>query len=544
MAAGVDADNGRKVAWIGARWIGSVLDKRLPLPIRFLPYIFIFLYLFISFNIIEFISLKELYLIKEINLAWILEWTLLQSLASATISTLLGIPVGIASGYYGSRIARTYRILGLPVFMAPTVAVVLGFNWLYTIGILPQRLFYAPLGIILVHSYFNIPLTAVLVDSSLRGSASELIEYLSSLRLKPGKLALILVQLASPGILTAWLLSFIYSFIGLATPLMIPGAAYHYYTLEAWIYTLYYGFLGYRGLAALLAILQAIFLLTVSTLMLYTHKRLPRGELAEKTWFPPWKTRGKLVLEAYSGLMLLLLYAPLLGVFIESLTGPNGFTLEAYKRLLTGSLPLPPGANPLRSIVLSLVYALGTAIAATALALIVALGGSTRRVASMVPLVVSPVMAGMGAYIFLYKPLSGLIGDLSAILFIIIFLHTIAALPLSSRSIEVGLARLSNELLAYLSQLKISMLRLLITIARATGPALVASVLLASVVSLGEFGATLVVTDPRTWSLGVLAYELYSMGRVVKEASAAASLLLLLTMVFVFMVSRRVKEWF
>ena len=482
--------------------------------------------------------------LERIRLDWILAWTIAQASASATISVLLGLPVGIAAAWYGSRAARAWRILGLPVFMAPSVSVVLGFRALAEYGLAPGWAARAPWGIIVVHSYYNIPLSAVLSYSSIAWVAGELVDYVESLGLRGWRLwRRVLLPAALPGAMAAWLLAFTYSFTGLAAPLMVEGAAYKYYTLEAWIYTLYWGFPAWRLSAAVLSILQSGLLLVLAyALLRYTERR-------EHVEAPAPAKAGRLgaaLLEAYSLTLLAALYAPLASVVAYSLVDPytGRVTLEAYERLFHGPLPLPPGASAAKSIAWSIFYATATSMLATISSLTPALGGRARRLASLAPLTVSPVIAGVGLHLTLYHPLSTRIGHTATVVLLIVLTHTAIAVPLASRALELGIRRIPREALDYLASLPLSPWRHALLILASAGPGTVAAALLSAVSSLGEFGAALVITEPSTWSLGVLTYNLYSAGRLLHVASASATILLALTLAATAAAASRLKQWF
>ncbi len=517
---------------------------RLPGWLKTLTFIIIFSYTLPPLILILYLPRAPLDLLGKLNLSWIIEWTFIEAFASASIASLIGLPIGIAASYYGDRISRVYRILGLPVFMAPSVSVVLGFRWLAEItGI--HAFVKAPLGIIIIHSYYNIPLAAVLTYASIAGTTGELLDYAETIGLRGVKLwRSLLVPSALPGLISAWLLSFIYSFIGLAAPLMVQGAAYRYYTLEAWIYTIFSGFPEYTSLAALLSIGQASLLAFIALLIIKSSEsriRAPLGEI-------PSKPRGskpiRIMFSIYAIIILVYLYLPLTGVFLYSFTYSNGISLTAYYRLFHGPLPLPPAASFPRSLINSLVYASITILLVVLLSIPIATSkGIVERMAGLSPLLFSPVTVGLALYLILYHPLSLILGDTFSVILLVSLAHTSAALPLASRAIDQTLARVPRETMQFLLQLGLSSDKLLINLLRISGPGLVSASLLSIVASLGEFGATLVITNPSTWSLGVLTYNLYSAGRFFPVACASASILLALTLIVTALLSRKIKEW-
>lgn len=524
----------------------SLVSARLPVSVKILAYMIVLLFATAPIPLLFYLPRAPLSLITQVNLSWIIEWTLLEAAASATIAVLVGAPVGIAAGYYGSRPARLYRVLGLPVFMAPSVAVVLGFRWLAGLPYMPGWIARAPWGIIVVHSYFNIPLAAVLVYSSIAGVSREIVDYLESIGVRGWRIwRLLLIPASLRGSLSAWILTFIYSFTGLAAPLMVEGSAYRYYTLEAWIYTIFRGFPSYRILAVLLTLLQAGFLTMVAVLFLRSQFKAAAAELGEATRRPR-ETGWRLALDAYSTIVLAYLYAPILGVLLMSFTTGRGIGLDNYARLIQGPLPVPPGASFARSILNSIVYA-SIAVAGSILVSLPLVAGKRRLLGSLAgvsPLVISPVTLGISLYLVYYTRLHGIIGHTPTILFLVGLSHIAMALPLASRAVDSALSRLPGEVLEFMVMVGLKGYRLLTLLARSSGPGLVSAAMLAAASSLGEFGATLVLTEPSTWSLGVLTYNLFGAGRLLGVASASASVLLAMSLALLFLVARNLREWF
>jgi thiamine transport system permease protein len=523
----------------------SLLYKRIPLWLRALTLLVVLSYVIPPILLTIYLPGAPTSILHRINLPWILEWTLFQAVVSATVAAVIGAPIGIAAAYYGSKVARSYRILGLPVFMAPSVSVVLGFRWLaQSTGI--EAFAKAPAGIILVHSYYNIPLAAVLAYSSVTGIIGELIEYVESIGIRGIRLwRTLLLPSALPGLASAWLLAFTYSFMGLAAPLMTEGAAYRYYTLEAWIYTIFSGFPNYLRVAAALSVGQASLLAIVVVAILKASESRPRAPLEGLFTKPKYRSITYFLLEAYSLIVLVYLYLPLTGVFLESITGSSGFTFLAYERLIHGNVPLPPGASFARALVNSLAYAGLTVLLAVFLSLPIALSkGVEQRLAGLAPLLFSPVTVGLALYLEVYRVLATVIGGTLAVVLLVALSHTSAAMPLASRAIDQALSRVPQETMQFLAQLRLRGTQLLYHLLSIGRPGVASAALLSAAASLGEFGATLVITTPSTWSLGVLTYNLYSAGRFLPEASASASILLGISILVSTMLSNKIKEWF
>ncbi len=484
----------------------------------------------------------------------ILSWTTIQAAASATISTVVGWPIGILAGFYGHRLSLMTRIAGFPVFMAPSVAVVLGFIALYgSGGIVSQWITQARLlaqgwtGIIAVHSYYNIPLAIVLTYASAIAAEKPSIELIRLYHVSPHKLWFrVLLPISSRGAIMAWLLAFVYSFTGLAAPLMLEGTAYKYYTLEAWIYTLFYGFPGYLATAVWLAVFQILLLTMVAFALVVFSEYMPRATRFVRAGVLMLSRRANIIATIYTILVLVFLYAPLVAVVYVSFWDPyRGWSgLQNYVDLLTGEAPLPLGVSLVKAIMNTLAYALATA----SLSLIASIGVSwtgSRLLAalSFISIAASPVVLGLALYLSYYHMLASVIGPSTAPIPMIVLSHTAVSLPLAARSVWLGLTRLRRELLDMLLISGVKGWRLAFTLLSLSPSSLATAILLSIVASMGEFGATLVLSTPETWSLGILVYHLYGAGRTLGYAAAACSILLLFVLLVTAMGSRWLREW-
>ncbi len=460
------------------------------------------------------------------SLARVLLWTLLQAAASASIAVAAGWPLGVLAGFYRSRLARVAVALSFAPFMSPVVVVALALRSLYGVGGLLYRL--APslrllaegwTGVIALHSYFNIGLAAVVTAAAAASVERSVVEHALQLGLR-GRLLLskLILPATWRAVLYAWSLAFLYSFAS-AGPLMVQGAAYRYYTLEAWLYTLYSAFPSLYGLTASLAVLELAIAASVAaaiTAAVGGAAALPvavRGEgvLQPRGWLRAVGSLYALVVTAY-------LYLPLAALALEASRASLHLLLEA-SRIGPGL----PGA-----VLNSLAYAAATA----AIALLAGAAAAPSRALAVLTLsliAVAPVAYGVTATLAYYRPLAGHLGATLASLLLILMAHTAVALPLSTRILATAWQRTPREMMDYMLALGLRGAKLLAHWLRTVRHQATIAAALAAAASLGEFGATLVVSTPRTWSLTVLVYHLYESGRLLPEASLAALLLELLT---------------
>jgi thiamine transport system permease protein len=403
--------------------------------------------------------------------------------------------------------------------MSPVVVVALGLRSLYGRGgllysFIPQLEFLAKgwTGVIALHSYFNIGLAAAVVAASASSVERSIIEHALVIGLRGWKLwRHLLIPTTAEAALYAWSLAFLYSYAS-AGPLMVEGAAYKYYTLEAWLYTLYSGFPNLAGLTASLALLElglAAAIAASIVAFLGGLAALPIAVRGEGVIKPGRAAR--LVACIYSLIVISYLYSPLIALAFEA--------SRASLRLLMEASSIGPGLGG--AILNSAIYAAATVAISLPLG-VSAAPSRAMAVATLSLIAVAPVAYGVTATLAYYHGLAGILGPVLASALLVITAHTASALPLTTRVLATAWERTPRELLEHMLTLGLRGLRLLHHWLRATRASVVIAAALAAAASLGEFGATLVVSIPKTWSMTVLVYHLYSSGRLLPEASLAA----------------------
>lgn len=448
------------------------------------------------------------------DLGWLVAWTLGQAVASASLAVAIGWPLGIASGFYGCRAARTAVVLGLAPFMSPVVVAALGLRVLYS-GTPLGFLAWGWSGVVALNSYFNIGLAASLVDAAARGVEESVLEHARLLGLRgPSLWRRLLLPSTARAAAAAWGLAFLYSATS-ASPLVVAGAAYRYYTVEAMLYSLYTGFPSLRGAVAALALAELVAAaLFAAALLAYTRRLVPAPVTARPRGLPlhgAWR----LLAATYAVAVTVYLYAPLAALAAEAASASPGFLAE----LASGM-----GPGLLRATVNSIVYASATVAAAVPLGLAVAESRSLS-VAALSAVAVAPVAYGVSATIEYFEPLSRLLGPAGASVALILLAHLAAALPLASRALDEARERLGRAVREHMLLTGIRGAGYMRHLLAAQAAAAAAAAGLAAAASLGEFGASIVVSVPETWSLTVLVYNLLEAGRALPEACLAALIL-------------------
>ncbi len=448
------------------------------------------------------------------SLGWAVVWTVLQAAAAASASMAVGWPLGVLAGFYGSRWAGVGVLLSLAPFMSPVVVAALGLRAAYMgtpLGFLAEGWS----GVVALHAYFNIGLAASLTAAAAGEAEASVVEHavLSGLR-GPRLWLRVLLPLTARAAVHAWVVAFLYSATS-AAPLLVAGAAYRYYTLEAWLYTLFHGFPGRLGSVVLLALVEV----AAALLLGLAYQRLAAAARPA-----PLAARGmgllrlrgfwRLAAAVYAAGVVVFLYAPLAALAANA-AGASLDRLEAYAS---------QGPGLAGAVANSLFYAAATAAAALPLGVAAAVRGGLGA-ASLATIAVTPVAYGVMATLVYYRSLEPLVGAAAASRLLILLAHQAAALPLASRALEAGLARVPGEVWEHATLLGLRGSRLLASLYGMLGPHAAAAAGLAAAASLGEFGATIVVSVPETWSLTVLTYRLMGSGRLFREACLSALIL-------------------
>ena len=460
-----------------------------------------------------------------------LDFTVEQAIISATLSVITGLPAGLALALEGPRRSRLYRLLFTIAFMAPPMTVVMGFTALYSrngllASLIPQLQAFGQgfWAIIAAHVFYNAPLAALMAYSAFSSMPPG---YWDLIRVSGGLynrylVKRVLIPQASKAVLYSWLIAFIYCFASFAIPLTLGGPPYS--TLEVLIYY------NYRMLrwdaASAIAFLQ--FLILSITVLIASRIASPASAPAGASYSTLGAPRA---LKAYLTLFTFFIASPLLGLAYKSLETPSGIGIRNYASLVSTSSKGELGFTPAMVLVNSVYFAVSTLALVTVIATATAIArGRLHHIAATALLAISPVTIGFG----LARTLLPVAPNWMAV----VIAHSFAAYPLAANAIRVGVSRVQKgyiEAAESMGETPIgTLVRVVIPLAV---PAYVTAASLAVAVSLGEFGATMVLRTRNTITLGIVPY-IYRSHRMFGEAYAAASLLLLATIVAVYLVEK------
>ncbi len=490
----------------------------------------------------------------------VLTFTFYQATLSTLLTVLLGLPSAYLFARYSFRGKSLLRVLTAVPFMLPTVVVAAGFSALlgprgliHTLFPLSSFNFIGTLTAILIaHVFYNTTIIIRVVGNALSSLDPKLEAAARSLGADSFRVWWhVILPILLPSILASSLLVFLFDFTSFGVILLLGGSQFA--TLEVEIYLRVLK-LPNLSLAALLSVIQLVCTLIFSILYARFSSRstiqtAPRS--SEANIRKP-KTLCEKVFVVFfvfllsSFFLLPLSSLPLRSLFrLEADRGQRGevqygFTTDYYTELFVnrrGSVFYVP---PVQAAINSISYAGATVVLSLVLgfpaALALAKPGRLEKILDpliMLPLGSSAVMLGLGFIIsfggWLTSPL------------LVPFAHTLVALPFVIRTLQPAIASIPERLRQAASSLGASPFEVWKNIdfpilRRAT----LAAATFAFTISLGEFGATLLISRPEYPTIPVAIERFLSQpgGLNYGQAMAMATILMLLTIVSILLIEK------
>jgi len=480
-----------------------------------------------------------------------LSFTFYQATVSTLLTLLLGLPAAYLFARYEFRGKSLLRALTAVPFMLPTVVVAAGFNALLgPRGLIPSILPFFSFNflvtftaILIAHVFYNTTIIIRVVGNTLSSLDPKLEQAARSLGADSRHVwQNITLPLLRPSLLAASLLVFLFDFTSFGVILLLGGPKFS--TLEVEIYLRVLK-LPDLPLAALLSVIQLIctliFSILYSRIVTRTTVQItPRS--AGSNIRKPKTLRERIFVTVFIFLLSSFFFLPLSALPFRSLfrieadRGQRGeiqygFTTDYYKELFVnrrGSVFYVP---PIQATFNSMAYA-GTTVLLSLLlgfpaALALAKPTRVERILDpliMLPLGSSAVMLGLGFIVsygaWLTSPL------------LVPFAHTLIALPFVIRTLQPAIASIPERLRHAASSLGAPPFQVWKTIdwpilRRAT----LAAATFALTISLGEFGATLLISRPEYPTIPVAIERFLSQpgGLNYGQAMAMATILMVLT---------------
>lgn len=528
-------------------WIPALLFL---LSFFFFP---LFKILTLTFNLETFTNLNNIRITY-----YALRFTFYQAILSTLLTFLLGLPAAILFSKFDFRSKSLLRALTAVPFMLPTVVVAAAFNSLFSYKVtgsmvqafnLQPSTFYFLL-ILTAHTFYNTSIVIRIVGNAISRLDPKLEASARSLGADTFHVWKdVILPILRPSLLAAALLVFMFDFTSFGVILLLGGSQFATLEVEIYIRALQ---LPNFNLAALLSVIQLIFTLIFSVLYSRTINQVqtqtaPRFSTAR----PPKTIRERAFVITFYFLLSIFFLLPLISLPIRSLTRLEadrgqrdqvqyGFTTDYYEELFInrrGSLFYVP---PVQAAVNSLGFAGITVILSLALGYpaAYALAKPTRleKILDpflMLPLGASAVMMGLG-FILSFR-------RLIASPFFIPIAHTLIALPFVVRTLQPALASIPERLRQAASTLGASPFRVWQTVdfpilSRAT----LSAATFAFTVSLGEFGATLLITRPEYPTIPIAISRFLSQpgGLNYGQAMAMGTVLMLLTTLSILLIEK------
>lgn len=525
----------------------------------FLPLGFLGVFFFLPFvRILAFSFHHETLSGQHLRLALdTLAFTLYQAILSTLLTLIIGLPAAVLFARYRFGGKPLLRALTAVPFMLPTVVVAAGFNallgprgWLNlslmrSFGLsTPPILFVNTLGaILLAHVFYNTTIVIRLVGGALSSLDPELTRVARSLGADSRQVWWhVLLPLLRPSMLAACSLVFLFDFTSFGVILLLGGPSFA--TLEVQIYIQALQLLN-LPVASLLALIQL--LCTIAFSILYTRYAARRRvqispRSAEFNLRSATTVSEKLFVVCMVTLLVLVFVLPMVALPLRSVSRLDadrgdrtqvqaGFTADYYTELFVNRRNSIFYVPPVQAAVNSLGYGCATVFlslvlgfpAASALAKPARLERLLDPIL-MIPLGASAVTLGLG-FILTF-------GRWLTYPWMVPLAHTLVALPFVVRTLQPALASLPDRLRQAAASLGASPFRSWQTVdwpivRRAT----LSAAAFAFTISLGEFGATSLLSRPEYPTIPIAIYRFLAQpgGLNYGQAMAMATLLMVLT---------------
>jgi len=405
-------------------------------------------------------------------------------------------------------------------------------------GTLPATSFFGKgiPAIIAANLFFNVPIVLLLTATGCESASVELEETVATLGGSPWRAYRevwsrpTLVGAAAGGLLT-----FLFSALSFAPPLLLCGAGARCYTLEAQVYSLDQTFLEPNAAAVLaLAMVLLLLLPTAVYLGLVSRLRANPGRRRAAPRTIDWRSPTCWTLAVETGLVLLTEGALLVAVFYRTLapTGKLGAG-AAWAELFSSSTTNHLGVSAVGALGNTLFFAIVAALLALLLSVVSGYAIVRRpdravalRLLLFVPLLLSPVVLAFALSSFWHP----LVGTGTNVWTLVVVSQAILALPFALQSLEIPLAGLSSAARETARTLGASSFGAFLDAdLPRVQDGLVTVGLFAFAFGLGEFTATNFLVPPQLTTLPVALYSLSAV-RLFPVADAAAGLLLLLSL--------------
>ena len=468
------------------------------------------------------------------NVAGVVWFTAWQAAVSMVLTLVVGTLPAYVLARYSFRGRRALMAATTVPFVLPTVVVGAAF-----LALLPSSWHGTAQAMIVAHVFFNIAVVVRLVGSMIAVIPHDLIAAARTLGASPSRAArLIMLPLLRPALWSAAAVIFLFSFTSFGVAKLLGGPTHP--TLEVEIARRATQLGDVSGAAAL----SAMQLVLLAAVIFWTSRRQRRAavELPGATApHGPRSRRERRMVGAVSAGICLLVGAPLVALVSRSFDVGGAWSASAWTKL--GTAEIRPGAglgvDPLASVATSLRFAVVAAFIATIIGFLAATSinasprfGRLLDAGLMLPLATSAVTIGLGMLITFDEPPV----DWRARWWLVPLGHALVAVPFLVRAMLAVLRAIPRDLRAAAATLGATPIRAWWQVdARALRRPLLAGAGFSAAISLGEFGATTILTRSGSETLPIAIGRLLGRAGALPRAQAfaLATILLALTTVIV-----------
>jgi thiamine transport system permease protein len=487
------------------------------------------------------------------QVAWFTTW---QAALSTLLTVMAGLPMAYIFATYSFRGKSVLHALLTIPFVMPTVVVASAFlalvgqggmlnqalqRW-FGFATAPLQLEHSLALILAAHVFFNVSVIIRTVGGFWSTLNPHLAESAAVLGARPwSTFVTVTLPLLLPSLLAASLLVFLFCFTSFGVILILGGPSFATLEVEIYRQAVYYFNLP---VAATLTIAQLA--VTFSIMIIYTRMqartsrqlRMPGGL---KTAKRPRTWRQWVLITAAVGITMVGLLAPLAALAWRSITLGGEPTLQYYAALGVNSRQSAFFVAPIAAVGNSLLYAAATLAISLPLGVIAAYmlarprwrWGAILDPLLLLPLGTSAVTLGFGFIVAL--------GPLRTSLWLVPLAHSLIALPFVVRTMLPSLRALDRRLHEAAAMLGASPLRTwrAIDIPLLWRPLLVAAAF-AFAISLGEFGATLLIAQPDHPTMPMVIYRYLGQPGLLNygQALAMSTILMIVTAAVLLIIER------
>ncbi len=483
--------------------------------------------------------------------AW---FTLWQAAASTLLTLVLAMPCAYVLARYDFRGKSLVLAIVTVPFVLPTIVVAVAFTALlgpqgiandvlqrlFGLDTPPIRLLNTLWIILLAHVFYNFAVASRIIAAAWAG-LDERLEQAAGV-LGAGRIETFLhvtLPLLRPAIFAAASLIFLFCFTSFGVVLILGGPQYS--TIETEIYRETV-FLFRLPVAATLALSQVAFTFLVMTV--YTRfQRATGGASVHASREHRWSRRERIFVPAVVALMLLATLLPLGALVERSFHGSGGYTLAFYRGLTEGSTQVV-SVSPFAAIAHSLGFAALTLVLAVPLGTLAAYGstrvgrhGSWVEALLLVPLGISAVTLGLGFIITLDHPPLNLRGTWM----LLVIAHTLVAYPFVARTVGVQLRGMDPHLREAARMLGANWWRVFVEVdLPLIWRSIAVGAVFAFAVSMGEFGATLLIARPEWATIPIAIFRYIGRPGAANygQALAMSTILMIVTTAGFFLIDR------